>query len=158
MTPPLRSAADRAAVRKALAEGAISVIASDHAPHAPEEKAKSYDAAPPGVIGLETTVGVVWTELVHSGELGEAAVVRAMTAAPAEVLGIGAPALREGASGDVTLIDPDREWVVAPERFESRGRNCPFAGRKLKGKAVGTVVAGRVVMRDGSIMEAGAAA
>lgn len=158
MSPPLRSAKSRGTLGRALGAGVISVIASDHAPHAPAEKAEAYDEAPPGVIGLETTLGVVLTELVHSGLADLGTVVRAMTAEAAAVLGMEAPALREGAGADVVLLDPDREWVVEPERFESKARNCPFAGWKLRGKAVATIVGGRVVMRDGSIIDLGGAA
>ncbi len=160
MNPPLRSAGDRDALRTALVEGVICAIASDHAPHAPDEKARPFEEAPPGVIGLETTVGVIWTDLVHTGLLAERAAVRAMTAGPQEVLGmVGgsvSPALRIGARGDVTLLDPDHEWTVEPERFESKARNCPFAGRRLRGRAVATIVAGRAVMREGSILAPGA--
>jgi len=155
--PPLRSPRDRAALRRALAVGVISVIASDHAPHAPEEKAQPYQEAPPGVIGLETTVGVIWSDLVHAGRLEAAAAVRAMTVGPAKVLGIEACALREGVRADVTLLDPDHEWVVEPTRFESKARNCPFARRRLRGKVVATIVEGRVVMREGSLLAAGGA-
>ncbi len=153
MNPPLRSARDRAALRLGLAAGVISVIASDHAPHAPAEKAEAYDEAPPGVIGLETTVGVIWSDLVHAGRVEAETTVRAMTAGPAAVLGIEAPALREGARAEVALLDPDREWLVEPERFESKARNCPFAGRMLRGRVVATVVGGRVVMREGQVLE-----
>jgi dihydroorotase len=160
MNPPLTSAEDRDALRTALAEGVICAIASDHAPHAPDEKARPFEEAPPGVIGLETTVGVIWTDLVHTGLLAERAAVRAMTAGPLEVLGmVGgsvAPALRIGARGDVTLLDPDHGWTVEPERFESKARNCPFAGRRLRGKVVATIIAGRAVMREGSILAPGA--
>ncbi len=132
------------------------MIASDHAPHAPEEKARPPAEAPPGVIGLETTLGVVWTALVHSGDVEASRAVRAMTTAPAAVLGVEPPLLREGARGDVTLVDPDHEWVVDPDAFESKARNCPFAGRTLRGRAVATVVEGRAVMREGHIMLSGA--
>jgi dihydroorotase len=157
MNPPLRSPMDRAALRHALGAGVISVIASDHAPHAREEKAGPYEDAPPGVIGLETTVGVVWTELVRCDRISASTAVRAMTAGPSQVLGIEAPALREGARADVALLDPDGEWVVEPEGFESKARNCPFAGRKLRGKVVATIVRGRVVMSEGDLMEPGGA-
>lgn len=160
MNPPLTSAEDRDALRAALAEGVICAIASDHAPHAPDEKARRFEEAPPGVIGLETTVGVIWTDLVHTGLLAERAAVRAMAAGPLEVLGMVdgsvSPALRIGARGDVTLLDPDHEWTVEPERFESKARNCPFAGRRLRGKVVATIIAGRAVMREGSILAPGA--
>jgi len=157
MNPPLRSAADREALRRALAEGVISVIASDHAPHSPAEKAAPYEEAPFGVIGLETTVGVVWTDLVHKRLLDPATAVSAMTTRPAEVLGIEAPALREGAPANITLLDPYREWVVDPDSFHSLGRNTPFAGWRLRGKAVGTVSMGRLVMWEGMIMDQGGA-
>jgi dihydroorotase len=153
MNPPLRSARDRAALRLGLAAGVISVIASDHAPHAPAEKEEGYDEAPPGVIGLETTVGVIWSDLVHAGRVEAETVVRAMTAGPAAVLGIEAPALREGARAEVAFLDPEQEWTVEPGRFESKARNCPFAGRMLRGRVMATVVGGRVVMREGQVLE-----
>ena len=155
MNPPLRSARDREALRKALAAGVISVIASDHAPHSPVEKAAPYEEAPFGVIGLETTVGAIWTELVHKGLLGAAAAVRAMTLGPAGVLKLEAPALKEGAPANITLLDPYHEWVVDAERFYSQGRNCPFAGWRLKGKAVATIASGRLVFWEGMIMDPG---
>ena len=158
MNPPLRSASDRAALRRALRDGAITAIASDHAPHAPSEKTLPHDDAPSGVIGLETTIGVIWTDLVHAGLLPVQTAVRAMTAAPAAVLRIDSPALKPGAPADVTLIDPNAEWIVDPDRFQSRSRNCPFAGRRLRGRAVATVVAGRIVMRDGMVGPRGAGA
>ena len=152
MNPPLRSARDREVLRKALAAGVISVIASDHAPHSPAEKAVPYDQAPLGVIGLETTVGVIWTELVHKGSLDPATAVRAMTVGPAGVLRLEAPALKEGAPADITLLDPHHEWVVDPEQFHSRGRNCPFVGWRMCGKAAGTVSRGRLVSWGGMMM------
>ncbi len=155
MNPALASKADREALRKALAEGVISVIASDHAPHAPEEKAVGYEQAPPGVVGLETTVGVIWTQLVHVGLLTWEAAVRAMTAGPAAALHMAAPALREGAPGEVTLIDPEHEWTVDPGRFFSQGANCPFAGWRLRGKAVTTIVGGRLTVWEGEIVGLG---
>ena len=155
MNPPLRSRRDRDALRRALAEGVISVIASDHAPHSPAEKAVEYDTAPAGVIGLETTIGVIWTDLIHGGLLTPHTAVRAMTAAPAAALNIPAPALRPGAPADVTLVDPNAEWVVDLDHFYSLSRNCPFAGRRLRGRAVATIVAGHVAMRDGAVCGAG---
>lgn len=156
MNPPLRSRRDRNALRRALADGTIAVIASDHAPHSLTEKAAAYDKAPSGVIGLETTIGVIWTDLVHAGLLSAQIAVRAMTAAPAAVLRIESPALRPGAPADVTLIDADASWTVEPDRFYSLSRNCPSAGRRLKGKAVATVVGGRMAMREGVVLGVGA--
>jgi dihydroorotase len=155
MNPPLARASDRAAVRAAVASGVLTVIASDHAPHTPEEKAAGYEQAPPGVIGLETTLAVVWTCLVHQQRADAEMVVRALTVGPAEVLGLEAPALRPGARADVVLLDPAHAWVVDPMKFRSKARNCPFAGRKLRGKAVATVIGGRLVMKDGAILTAG---
>jgi len=156
MNPPLASARDRAAVRAAVAGGVLSVIASDHAPHTPEEKAKAYREAPPGVVGLETTLAVVWTYLVHQQRADAETVVSAMTVGPAQVLGLEAPALRPGAAADIVLFDPAHAWVVEPAKFKSKARNCPFAGRKLRGRAVGAIFGGHIVMRDGSILAAGA--
>jgi dihydroorotase len=149
MNPPLRSHKDREAVRWALSEGVIGVIASDHAPHTAEEKAGH---APSGVIGLETTTGVIWTELVHKGLLDPRSAVVAMTAGPAAVLGLEWPALTSGAVADLTLLDPDQEWVVDPTAFRSLARNCPFAGWRMRGRAVGTIVGGRLVMWEGNMM------
>jgi len=150
MNPPLRADADREALRRALAAGVITVIASDHAPHTAAEKAG--ENPPPGVVGLETTLGVIWTELIHAGRLDPATAVRAMTTGPAEVLGIASPALRVGAAADVALFDPEMGWVVDPGAFHSWGRNCPFAGWRLRGKPAGAVVAGRLVMWEGMLM------
>ena len=158
MNPPLASAADRAAVRSALASGVLTVVASDHAPHSPQEKAREYDKAPPGVIGLETTLGVLWTWLVHPGRVRPDALIRAMTIGPAEALRIAAPTLRERAPADVVLFDPEHAWPVDPEQFHSKARNCPFAGRTLHGRAVMTVRGGRIIMRNGEITASGACA
>jgi dihydroorotase len=157
MNPPLAAARDVAALRGAVAEGVLTVVASDHAPHAPVEKSLRYEEAPPGVIGLETTFAVVWTLLIEAGVLSAETAVRALTSGPAEVLGLPAPSLRRGAPADITLFDPRPSWVVEPEQFKSKGRNCPFAGHKLRGKVVGAIVGGRVIMREGSILGVGAA-
>lgn len=157
MNPPLASAADRAAVRSALASGVLTVVASDHAPHSPQEKAQEYDKAPAGVIGLETTIGAVWTWLVHPGRVHPEALVRAMTVGPAGVLGIETATLSIGARADVVLFDPDHAWTVDPEQFHSKGRNCPFAGRTLHGRAVMTIRGGSIVMREGEIVAPGEA-
>jgi dihydroorotase len=157
MTPPLASARDVAALRRALVDGVLTVIASDHAPHSPSEKAVSYEDAPPGVIGLETALAVIWTHRVEAGDVSPDAVVRALTSGPAEVLGLPAPGLREGAPADIALFDPKGAWIVEPERFNSKARNCPFAGHRLQGKVIATLVGGRVVMREGGILGVGAA-
>ncbi len=144
MNPPLRAAADVAAVRAALADGTLEVIASDHAPHHAEEKALGMAAAPFGVVGLETTLGLVLA-LVHDGVLPAATAVRALTIGPARALGITGGTLATGAAADVTLVDPEERWTVDPAAFRSLSRNTPFAGRALRGRALAVCLAGRVV-------------
>jgi len=153
MSPPLRGPEDVEAIKEALADGTIEVIATDHAPHAPAEKAQGLLAAPFGVVGLETCVGLVFDELVHGGVLNLSEAIAKMTVNPARALGLPGGTLAIGAPGDVTVIDPDAEWTVDPDSFESKGRNTPFAGRKLRGKPFATVVGGRLRMRDGQILD-----
>jgi dihydroorotase len=150
MNPPLRSATDVAAVRAALADGTIDVIASDHAPHAAEEKARGMHDAPFGIVGLETMLGLV-LELVHADVVTLVTALRALTVGPAAALGIDAGRLTDGAAADVTLIDPERRWVVDPAAFRSRSRNTPFAGRELRGRSIAVCVGGRVL--DGADLD-----
>ncbi|MFA0732714.1 MAG: hypothetical protein LKKZDAJK_002840 [Candidatus Fervidibacter sp.] len=148
MNPPLRTAEDVAALREALAEGVIDCIATDHAPHAVEEKETTFDDAPFGIVGLETAVGVLWTELVHKANFPLMRLVEAMSTKPCQILGLDGGTLREGSRADVTVIDPEVEWVVRPEKFRSKGKNTPYTGWKLKGKVVMTICGGQVVFRD----------
>jgi dihydroorotase len=150
--PPLRTAADRAAVQRALVEGIIDCIATDHAPHTPQEKALGLEAAPFGLIGLETSLGVVLTTLYHSNLMALPAIIAAMSTKPRALLNLPAVNLAEGSIADLTLFDVNREWTVQPEDFYSKGRNCPFAGRVLKGRAVATIISGHWVMREGKII------
>lgn len=143
MNPPLRDAADVAAVRAALADGTIEVIASDHAPHTADEKARGLAEAPFGIVGLETTVGLTFA-LVHAGGLSALAAVRALTLGPARVLGLPGGQLTRGAVADVSLLDPDTRWVVDPAAFRSRSHNTPFAGVELRGRAAGVCIGGRL--------------
>jgi dihydroorotase len=155
VNPPLRSEEDVEAVREGLANGTIDIIASDHAPHSPEEKNRHWDQAPFGVIGLETTLGLVLTYLVGPGILTLSQAVEKMTIMPAEIFGLdvlGVGSLRPGGRADLTLIDLDRKWKVDANSFYSKGRNCPFNGWELQGKAILTIVAGRVVAKDGVVM------
>jgi dihydroorotase len=147
MNPPLRTTADVAAVRAALADGTIDVIASDHAPHAADEKARGMTDAPFGIVGLETMLGLVLA-LVDEGALPLMTALRALTVGPATALGLAGGRLADGAAADVTLIDPERRWVVDPTAFRSRSRNTPFAGRALRGRAVGVCIGGRVLGDD----------
>jgi dihydroorotase len=155
VNPPLRSEEDVAAVREGLANGVIDIIASDHAPHSPEEKNRDWDEAPFGIIGLETTLGLILTFLVRPGILTLYQAIEKMTTLPARIFGLdrfGVGELKPGAKADLTLIDLDRKWKVDANRFYSKGRNCPFDGWELYGKAILTIVAGRIVAKDGIIM------
>ena len=147
MAPPLRSAADVAAVRAGLADGTVDTIATDHAPHTAEEKSGPLSGAAFGIVGLETAIGLSITALVETGLLDMPSLVERWSAAPARILGLPGGRLAEGDPGDVTVIDPRRRWTVDPGRFRSRSRNTPFAGVELVGCAVATVVGGRVVYR-----------
>ena len=147
MAPPLRTAVDVAAIRAGLADGTIDTIATDHAPHTVEEKSGPLPEAAFGIVGLETAIGLSITCLVETGLLDLPALVDRWSAAPARVLGLPSGRLATGDPGDVTVIDPSRRWTVDPGRFRSRSRNTPFAGLELVGRAVATVVAGRVAYR-----------
>jgi dihydroorotase len=150
--PPLRKKRDVEALHRGLADGTIDVIASDHAPHAPAEKARGWETAPMGAIGLETTLGVVLTSLVHPGIITLTQAVELMSVNPARILGIPGGSLSPGKPADVTVIDLEKKWVVDPSRFASKGRNTPFKGWRLKGKAYATIVDGKVVMKAGELL------
>ncbi|MBI3099219.1 MAG: dihydroorotase [Planctomycetes bacterium] len=143
MNPPLRTATDVAAVRDGLRDGTIAAIATDHAPHAAEEKECEFVAAPFGVIGLETALPVVITELVEKKVLSLVQAVARLTAGPARILGIPKGTLKPGADADITVFDPKSAWVIDPSKFRSKSRNCPFAGWKVRGRVVHTIVSGK---------------
>jgi dihydroorotase len=148
VNPPLRTAADVAAIKAGLADGTIDVIATDHAPHTVEEKAVEYQYAPFGLVGLETAVGLVFTELVTPGVLTVAQAIAKLSLAPASVLGVAAGRLAKGEMADITIIDPEAEEAVDPQSFASKGKNSPFIGRVLKGLPIVTIVNGKIVMKD----------
>ena len=156
MNPPLREAADVAALRDGLADGTIDCIATDHAPHHYDAKEQEFDNAPFGVVGLETALGVAMTELVEGGVLDLPALVHRLATRPAEIAHLPAGTLAKGAAGDVVVFDPAAAWTVDPARFFSKSRNTPFAGRKLKGVVRWTVVGGAVVHRAGDAPAASA--
>jgi dihydroorotase len=143
MNPPLRSEADRAAVRQGLAEGVIDAVATDHAPHSVLEKELEFGLAAFGVTGLETALGVM-LELVEQGLLTLPQVVERLSAAPARILGLPGGSLVPGGPADVVVFDPKAAWVVEPEKMLSLSRNSPFAGRELPGRAVLTIRGGRI--------------
>jgi dihydroorotase len=148
MNPPLRTAADVQALRAAVADGTIDVLATDHAPHSDAEKAQDFAAAPFGIIGLEHALPLYREALVDSGAIGWPRLVELLTLQPAKLLGLdamGIGTLRVGSPADVTVIDPDAAWTVDPSAGASRSRNTPFAGRKLRGRATGVWVDGRAV-------------
>ena len=147
VNPPLRTARDTGAVLAAVRDGTIDCLATDHAPHTAEAKARRLAEAPFGMIGLESALGVCATALVETPLMTWPELIERMTAAPARVLGIDAGTLAVGARADVTVIDPAARWTIDPERFASRARNCPFAGREVKGRVVRTLVGGRVVYK-----------
>ena len=144
MNPPLRSRKDVDAIKAGLKDGTIDAIATDHAPHADFEKQREFDYAPFGIVGLETAWGLALT-LVDEGMLSVEQVVSLLTVQPARAFALSKGTLAVGADADVTIVDPEAQWVVEPERFRSKGRNTPFAGWKLKGRVVKTIVSGRVV-------------
>ncbi|HZM16830.1 MAG TPA: dihydroorotase [Candidatus Krumholzibacteria bacterium] len=147
MNPPLRSESDRQAVLEGLADGSIDMLATDHAPHAPDEKELEFDRAPVGVIGLETAFAVAHTGLVSSGRLQLLDLVQRMSLAPARRFGLEAGRLVAGAPASFALIDPEARWLVGAESLRSRARNSPFLGRTLRGRVQATIYRGRLVHR-----------
>jgi dihydroorotase len=145
VNPPLRSEADRQAVIEGMLDGTLDVIATDHAPHHYDEKEQAFDDAPFGLVGLETALGIMLTHFVHNGKLSYADLVERMSCAPARAFNLPGGTLKEGAVADVTVFDPNAEWVVDPKAFKSKSRNTPFTGWRLKGRPLLTIVDGRVV-------------
>ncbi|OUQ24947.1 dihydroorotase [Flavonifractor sp. An135] len=148
VNPPLRTKADVDAIIEGLKDGTIDAIATDHAPHSAEEKARPLTEAPSGMVGLETALAVTLTYLYHGKHMQLSDIIRKMTLNPACILRINKGRLSIGGEADIVLFDPDEEWTVDPEQFASKGRNTPFAGMKLKGKVKYTIVDGRIVYQD----------
>ena len=148
MNPPLRAQEDVAALLEGIADGTIEILCSDHAPHAQFEKEVEFDAAPFGIVGLETELGLFLDLLVHKTKtIGLPRLIEMFTVNPARLLHIDAGTLLVGRAADITLIDPDLEWTVDARNFQSMSRNTPFDGWKLKGRAVRTFVAGKTVWK-----------
>jgi dihydroorotase len=148
MNPPLRSEEDVAAIKEGLKDGTIDVIASDHAPHSREEKELEFSFAPFGVIGVETLLPITITELVKPGILSLMDAIRKLTVNPARVLSIGKGTLSVGRDADIAILDLDTEYAIDPEKFKSKSRNCPFTARRVYGKAVKTLVHGRMLLEQ----------
>jgi dihydroorotase len=150
VNPPMRSPEDREALREGLADGSIDAVATDHAPHADEEKEQEFDLSPSGTIGLETALAAVLTELVEPGRIPLPRAIEAMSTAPARVLGLGEHGgpVEPGRPANLVAFDPSAEWVVAPP-FASKSKNSAFTGRTLRGRVVHTVLRGAFTVRDG---------
>jgi dihydroorotase len=144
MSPPLRTEADVQALIDGLKDGTLDVIATDHAPHAPEKKARELDQAPNGIIGLETLLPICVGALIEPGHLTWPQLIEKLTIKPAQVLGIDRGTLKVGASADVTIIDPKAQWTIDPAKFKSKSRNCPFGGWQVRGRAAHVIVDGQV--------------
>lgn len=148
MNPPLRSRRDVEACIAALEDGTIDIIVTDHAPHSEEEKAKGMQLAPFGIVGFETAFPLLYTKFVAEGRWTLGMLVQRMTAGPAQVFGLKAGRLAPGAPADLTIVDLEEERTVDPAAFASKGRNTPFAGWKLKGWPVATIVGGNLVWSE----------
>ena len=149
MNPPLRTADDVEALREAVKDGTIDLIATDHAPHHYDEKEREFADAPNGIVGLETALAVIVTNLVEKGYLGFSDLVDRMSCTPARIFNLPGGSLKRGSAADVTVFDPSARWKVDPSLFLSKGRNSPYAGMTLVGQAACTIVAGSVVFRSG---------
>jgi len=143
VNPPLRTEVDVAAVRQALVDGVIDVIATDHAPHHYEEKEREFDDAPFGINGLETAFGLSMKALVEPGYLSLAELIDRMSCAPARIMGLKTGSLRVGTPADIVLLAPEEVWTVEPDKFASRSRNTPIAGWSLPGRVRRTLVGGK---------------
>ncbi len=146
MSPPLRTNADQEAVIEGLKDGTLDAIATDHAPHAPHEKDQEFARAPFGMIGLETSLGLVITHLVKPGHLTLSQMVEKMSLAPAQILGVSGGTLSIGQPADITVFDPDAEWIVDVNQFYSKSRNSVLNGAVLTGRTVTTFVGGRQII------------
>lgn len=153
MNPPLRTAEDRAALLEGLLDGTIDCIATDHAPHAPHEKDLEFELAPFGTTGLETALSLVVTELIGTGTFEWSDVVRVMAHGPRNALGLDPVTLAAGSPADITVVDPEAKVEVTRDWFESLSGNSAFLGRKLLGKASEVLVDGRIVVRNGRVVD-----
>lgn len=145
MNPPLRAKEDMEALREGLKADIIDVIATDHAPHTPIEKGVGIKKAPFGIVGLETAAALTMTELVEKGYLTIVQMAEKMSYNPAKILGLDKGVVEEGKSADLVVFNPKKQYVIEPDKFSSKGRNTPFAGKKVKGMVMATIVDGRVI-------------
>jgi dihydroorotase len=150
MNPPLRSAKDREAILEGLADGTIDILCSDHAPHCDYEKEVEFDYAPFGITGLDTELALSLMQLVHTNRISLADMIAKFTVNPARLLNLNKGTLSVGADADVTIFDPEAEWIFRAEDSASKSKNSPFYGWKLKGRAVATIVAGKKIWSEDS--------
>lgn len=149
VNPPLRTARDIKGIIAGLKDGTIDAIATDHAPHSAEEKARPLTRAPSGMVGLETSLAITLTELYHTGKMKLPEIIKRMTYTPASILHLSSKGrLSLGSDADITIFDPEEVWTIDPEQFASKARNTPFAGREVKGKVKYTIVGGNVIYQD----------
>ena len=149
VNPPLRTAKDIKGIITGLKDGTIDAIATDHAPHSPEEKSRPLTRAPSGMVGLETSLAITLTELYHTGKMKLPEIIKRMTYTPASILHLSSKGrLSLGSDADITIFDPEEVWTIDPEQFASKARNTPFAGREVKGKVKYTIVGGNVIYQD----------
>ncbi|MBU6410002.1 MAG: dihydroorotase [Verrucomicrobia bacterium] len=148
MNPPLRSAGDREAILEGIADGTLDILCSDHAPHCDYEKEVEFDNAPFGITGLETELALSLMQLVDAGRLSLAGLIARFTVNPARLLNLSKGALSMGADADVTVFDPEQEWIFHRDESASKSRNSPFDGWRLKGRAVAAIVGGKVVWSE----------
>jgi dihydroorotase len=151
MNPPLRTAEDRKAIIAGLADGTLEILASDHAPHCAHEKEVEFDYAPFGITGLETELALSLMQLFHAGHLDLPALIAKYTVNPATLLKLEKGTLTEGADADVTVFDPNTEWVYDAAASPSKSANTPFHGWTLKGRPTMTLVAGKIVWREDAV-------
>ncbi len=155
VNPPLRTEHDRQALWKGLLDGTIDAIASDHAPHHTDDKDVEYDFAPCGIAGLETTLPLMLDELASGRIKGFTLplLLEKLSSAPARILDLPGGSLKQGSPADVTVIDPERQFIIEPDKWYSKSRNTPFAGKRVKGAPVFTVVGGEITMKEGVVTE-----
>ena len=151
VNPPLRTAADAAAVVEGVKDGTVDAIVTDHAPHADWEKAREFEHAPFGMTGIEASLGLVLTNLVSTGAISYARMVELMAVNPRRILGLDPVRVEEGSAADLTVFDPEISWTVGADGYESKANNCGFAGVALKGRATYVLCGGRLTLADGKV-------
>ena len=153
VNPPLRTQDDNEALIEGIIDGTIDCIVTDHAPHAPWEKDCEFEEAPFGMIGLETCLGLIWTQLVEPGVIGLDRMIELMAINPRRILGVEKVSFIEGSTADFTIFDNEATWTVDKDSFESKSVNSPFIGAELTGRATDVYVGGYATLQDGCIVE-----